>query len=191
MTPSLISRSHFSVKSFSLIFPVSLSVPISLSVVILILSEFRSLTKVEVVFKILSSISFLFSIKLISVDFPELVSPKMNFTCENYYILVQVCKLNIFLIDIFLFIFSLPKMNFYNNTPTLVCRNIPTGIIQSTTTSFLSFFISFVCHNSYTSLIRWSIIWPNMYINKELHLAKLFKRFLIIIFRTNMHQCCE
>lgn len=134
-TPSFLSRSNFSVKSFSLIFPVSLSV------VILTLYEFRSLTTVEVVvLKILSLNSFPFRSFLITGAFPEPDSPKMNFTFDNYYILVQVCKLNIFLIDKSLFIFSLPKINSYNNTPTLVCRNLPIGIIQSTTTSFLFFF---------------------------------------------------
>lgn len=70
LSPSLLARSHFSVKSVSTIFPVSFSV------MTLTLFESRSFMIVEVVSKFLPLKSLLFSILLIDVVFPELVSPK-------------------------------------------------------------------------------------------------------------------
>lgn len=71
-TPSFVSRSHLSVKSVSSVFPVMVVVTI------LILSELRSLHIVEVdsLFRPLNNIFP--NILLISVDFPALVSPKIN-----------------------------------------------------------------------------------------------------------------
>lgn len=69
-SPSLLARSHFSVKSVSTIFPVLFSV------MTLTLSESRSFMIVEVVSKFLPLKSLLFSILLINVVFPALVSPK-------------------------------------------------------------------------------------------------------------------
>lgn len=76
-SPSLVDKSHTSVKSLSLISPDLLSVMIR------ILSELRILHIVDVDSRFLPLKILLSNILLINVDFPALVSPKTQIKTEG------------------------------------------------------------------------------------------------------------